>query len=169
MRVTPRTIEMKAQEYTDYLKEEGLDAVIAARQAAGEADKPAKELYARYAKIAIRTGGGGGTHLTQPAGLKAEFVPTSDPTAVRAGGMLTVRFLADGKPVSGAPITALSDGVSVKGQTDANGHVTLKIDREGHGCSRRFIWCACPGPHQHRRTGRAIGSLSRSIPLSSRG
>ena len=131
MRVTPRTIEMKGPEFTDYLKEEGLDSVIAARQAAGEADKPAKEVYARYAKLAIRNGGGSGMHLTQPVGLKAEFVPMSDPTSIRPGGTLTVQLLAEAKPVSGAAVTAASEGTSVKGQTDAEGRVTLHIDGEG--------------------------------------
>jgi hypothetical protein len=51
MTIVARTAEMKGQEFTEYLNEEGLDAVIAARQASGDADKPAKERYARNAKI----------------------------------------------------------------------------------------------------------------------
>ena len=34
--ISAQTIEMKGDEFTDYLKEEGLDAIVAARQAAGE-------------------------------------------------------------------------------------------------------------------------------------
>jgi hypothetical protein len=131
MRVTPRIEDMTGQDFTDYLKEEGLDRIIAARQAAGESDKPAKELYARYAKIALRNGDGSGAHLTRPVGLKAEFVPTTDPTSLHAGESLTVQLLTDGRPVGSAEVTALSDGASVKGETDAEGRVTLKIDREG--------------------------------------
>jgi hypothetical protein len=122
---------MMADEFTGYLEEEGLDWVIAARKAAGETDKPARELYARYAKIALRNGDGSGTHLTKPAGLKAELVPTTDPTLLRPGGSLTVQFLADGKPVVGSEVTAVTDGSSVKGRTDGEGRVTLKVDREG--------------------------------------
>ena len=133
MTILARTIEMKGQEFTDYLKEEGLDGVIAARRASGESDKPGKERYARYAKIAVRNGAGSADHLTRPAGLKAEFVPTSDPTAVRAGQSLTVQFLVDGKPVAGAAVTAAgpAEGASVKGRTDQNGRVTLTLDRAG--------------------------------------
>jgi uncharacterized GH25 family protein len=131
MRVTPRIENMKGLEFTDYLKEEGLDTIIAARQTAGDSDKPARELYARYAKIALRNGDGSGAHLTRPVGLKAEFVPTTDPTALHPGGSLTVQLLADGAPVAGSEVTAVTDGSSVKGQTDGNGRVTLKIDREG--------------------------------------
>ena len=56
--VSAQTIEMKGQEFTDYLKEEGLDNIIAARKTAGESDQTTKERYARYAKIALRNGPG---------------------------------------------------------------------------------------------------------------
>jgi hypothetical protein len=46
MRVTPRIEHMKGPEFTEYLKEEGLDRIIGARQAAGDSDTPARELYA---------------------------------------------------------------------------------------------------------------------------
>ena len=131
MRVTPNIERMKGEEFTAYLKEEGLHRIIAARQAAGDADKPATELYARYAKIAVRNGAGSGTHLTRPVGVKAEFVPATDPTSLHPGSSLTVQLLADGKPVRGAAVGAVSEGTLVNGETDADGRVTLKIDREG--------------------------------------
>lgn len=129
--VSAQTIEMKGDEFTDYLKEEGLDSVIAARQAAGEAAKTTTERYARYAKIALRNGAGSGVHLTRPAGMKAEFVPAVDPTTIRAGSPLTVQLLTDGKPVSGASVTAVHEGMPQKARTDANGRATFTIDREG--------------------------------------
>jgi uncharacterized GH25 family protein len=131
MRVTPRIENMKGPEFTEYLKEEGLDRIIAVRQAAGDSDKPARELYARYAKIALRSGDGSGAHLTRPVGLKAEFVPTTDPTSIHPGGSLTVQLLTDGRPVAGAAVAAVTDGASVKGETDGDGRVTLEIDRDG--------------------------------------
>ena len=131
MRVTPLLENMKGPEFTEYLKEEGLHTIIAARQSAGESEKPARELYARYAKIALRNGDGSGAHLTRPAGMKAELVPTTDPTSVHPGGSLTVQLLVDGAPVAGSEVSAVAEGAAVKGLTDRNGHVTLKIDREG--------------------------------------
>ena len=133
MTIAARTIDMKGPEFTDYLKEEGLVQIIAARQASGDADKSAKERYARYAKIAVRNGSGNAAHLTRAAGLKAEFVPASDPTVVQVGQSLTVQLLAEGKSVANAEVTAASslEGHAVKGRTDADGRVTLKIDREG--------------------------------------
>ena len=42
MRVAPRIIEMKADEFNDYLREQGLTEAAAERRAAGESDRPAR-------------------------------------------------------------------------------------------------------------------------------
>ena len=133
MTIGARTIEMKGDEFTDYLKEEGLTQIIAARKAAGESDQTVTERYARYAKIALRNGDGSGAHLTRPAGLKAEFIPSSDPTALRPGQALSLQLIADRKPVSDAEVTAVnaSGGSPVKVRTDKDGRVELKLDRPG--------------------------------------
>jgi hypothetical protein len=132
MTIAARSIDMQGDEFTKYLKEEGLESIIANRAAAGETDKATKERYARYAKIAVRDGAGGAAHLTRPVGLKAEFVPTTDPTIVHPGGALTTQLLADGKPVVNAAVTAVAaDGTAQKATTDRDGRVTFKIDRAG--------------------------------------
>jgi uncharacterized GH25 family protein len=146
--VSAQTIEMKGQEFTDYLKEEGLDNIIAARKTAGESDQTTKERYARYAKIALRNGPGPGQHLTRASGLRAEFVPASDPTMVRAGGTLTVQLLADGKPVSGAPVSAVSGGQALTAQTDASGRATFTIDRAGAWLIKTVHMVRLPQPSE---------------------
>ena len=129
--IAAQTIEMKGDEFTDYLKEEGLDAIVAARQAAGESESSTTERFARYAKIALRTGLGPGAHITRPAGLKVELVPAVDPTMLSAGQPLTVQFLAGGAPVANATVMAVSGGVAARSQTDAGGRATFTIDRPG--------------------------------------
>ena len=133
MLIQPRVADMKGPAFTKYLEEEGLTGVIAARAKAGEAEKTAKERYARYSKVAIRNGTGSGAHLTRPAGLVAEFVPSTDPTALHPGQSLTLQLLARGTAVAGAEVAALSSagGDPIKARTDADGRVTLKLDRAG--------------------------------------
>jgi Domain of unknown function (DUF4198) len=131
MRVAPRTIDMKADEFNDYLKEEGLSDAYAERLSLREGDRPAKERYSRYAKLAIRNGDGVGAHLTRPLGVKAELVPAVDPTLLRSGDKLTVLLLADGRPVPNAAVFAAVEGGAFPRQTDANGRATFTIDREG--------------------------------------
>jgi uncharacterized GH25 family protein len=135
MTIKAREIEMTGQEFTDYLREEGLDQIISTRKASGQDSAPALERYARYAKLVVRNGGGDGAHLTRPIGLKAEMVPTRDPSSLRPGDSLTVRLLVDGRPVEGALITARpaarSPGGRIDVRTDAEGRVTLALPESG--------------------------------------
>ena len=91
------------------------------------------ERYARYAKIALRHGDGSGAHLTRPVGLKAEFIPSSDPTALRAGQTLSLQLVADKRAVGDAEVTAVnaSGGTPIKARSDKDGRVTLRLDRPG--------------------------------------
>ena len=131
--ISAQTIEMNGQEFTDYLKEGGLDSIIGARRATGETQKQTKERYARYAKIALRAGDGGAAHLTKPIGVKAEFVPMSDPTTLRPGDAISVQLLVEGKPVVNAAVSAVTSGKAgpTRVATDANGRATLRIGSEG--------------------------------------
>jgi hypothetical protein len=129
--VSPQRIEMKGPEFTEYLKQEGLEAIIAARQAAGGADTVTSERYARYAKIALRTGRGSGLHLIRPAGLRAEFVPAIDPTDLAPGAPITVQLLVEGKPVSGSTVSAVSADTVMRATTDSQGLATFSMDHPG--------------------------------------
>jgi len=133
MTTAARVERLKGPSFNSYLVEEGLDWVLTARRAAGVSEEPATERFARYAKIVVRNGFGSGAHLTRPVGFPVELVPMTDPTILRAGHLLTVQLLADGKPVAGAAITARASGGGhpSMGRTDASGHATLPIDREG--------------------------------------
>jgi hypothetical protein len=131
MHVSPRVIEMTAQEFNDYLKEEGLTDALSERLGAREGDRPTKERYSRYAKLALRSGEGSGAHLMRPVGVRAELVPATDPTFLRAGDPLTVRLLIDGRPVPGAAVFAAVEGGAIPRDTDAQGRATFTIDRDG--------------------------------------
>ena len=133
MTIGTNVTEMKGPLFNSYLHEEGLEWVIASRRNAGVSESVARERFARYAKVAIRNGNGSGAHLTRPVGFPAELVPMTDPTLLFAGQLLTVQLLSAGKPVSGAAVTARAEsgGHPIMGRTDASGHVTLPIDRDG--------------------------------------
>jgi hypothetical protein len=131
MKVAPRTIDMKADEFDDYLKEEGLMDALAEWRGLRQTSQSVKERYSRYAKLAIRNGDGTAAHLTRPVGVKAELVPAADPTSLRSGETFTLQLLVDGRPVPNAAVFAAVDGGSFPRQTDAAGRVTFTIDREG--------------------------------------
>lgn len=71
-------------------------------------------------------------------GLPFELVPSSDPFAVKAGGTLVLKALADGKPVAG--VTLALDEPEVSLISDANGLISVPIAKAGlHLLSARLL------------------------------
>lgn len=138
MVIKPRVIEIKPPDFHSYLTHEGLDSVIRERERRGEAQKPGRELYSRYAKLLIRAGDGPSTHVTTAVGSPVELVPAVDPTGLRPGASLGVRLLANGKPVPDALIGAIyasstgnPDDWPLKARTDAQGQATFTLNAPG--------------------------------------
>jgi hypothetical protein len=131
MAIHPMTAQMRGDEFLDYLEEEGLHHVIWERGLAGLAMSPALERYTRFAKVIIGDGGGDTAHLLRPAGQHAELVPLRNPATVGAGGLLAVQFLVAGKPVGGAQISALSNGIRLNARTDSEGIAGFTLPRDG--------------------------------------
>jgi len=159
MRVAPRIIEMKADEFNDYLREEGLTDALAERRAAGESDRPAKERYSRYAKLAIRNGEGSAAHLTRAVGVKAELVLFDPPYSPR---QITEVYQSIGRAVTTADTQsavlydrvrraadrllapggiALSFGWSSAGFGKRYGYTTVEIMLVAHGGAHNDTIC----------------------------
>lgn len=131
MAIHPMTTQMRADEFIDYLEEEGLHHVIWERGLAGLAASPALERYTRFAKVIIGDGGSDTAHLLRPAGQHAELVPLRNPATLETGGLLAVQFLVAGKPVAGAQVSALSNGVRLDVRTDSEGIAGFTLPRGG--------------------------------------
>ena len=97
----PNAIEMDAEEFNGYLKEDGLPDELARREKGGELATAAHERYEKHVKSIVQVGdtrtGGFATVLGYPA----EIVPLENPYSLAAGGTLRVRVLVDGQPVGG--------------------------------------------------------------------
>ena len=157
---------MKGPWFKSYLAEEDLDWIVTARRAAGVSEAPATERFARYAKIVLRNGFGSGAHLTRPLGLRAEFVPMTDPTILRAGHLLTLQLLSDGQPVTGAVVTSRASGGGhpIDGRTDATGMSRCRSTARAHGWSARFTWFRPRRRMCLASSGIPTGRRSHSIP-----
>jgi uncharacterized GH25 family protein len=124
-------IELPADRFEDYLRQYGLDDIIASRAERGEHDKPGHERFYRFAK-ALLTGLRSSADVSKPIRLDYEIVPDNDPTLRLEPfrGHLLLR----GKPLPGARVVALLHGEpSVRLQTvsDAQGVFTLPLPRAG--------------------------------------
>ncbi len=97
--------ELAPEKFEAYLKEEGLDHVIADRLERAESERAGRERYSRAAKALVRTDG---ARLSpgSAVGLPAEFVLERDPIArPQASGepaLWPVLFLVAGEPRAGA-------------------------------------------------------------------
>jgi len=158
---------MKGPWFKSYLAEEDLDWIVTARRAAGVSEAPATERFARYAKIVLRNGFGSGAHLTRPLGLRAEFVPMTDPTILRAGHLLTLQLLSDGQPVTGAAWSrrerAEADIRSMAARMPP-GMSRCRSTARAHGWSARFTWFRPRRRMCLASSGIPTGRRSHSIP-----
>lgn len=112
---------LPARAFESYLREEGLDRVIAERARRDETDQPGKERYSRALKALLtvespraapHTPGAphkaGDTVWNRPLGLRLELMLLDDPQALRPETTLTVELRFEGRPLPGALVQAHS-------------------------------------------------------------
>jgi hypothetical protein len=98
-------VRLEAEAFESYLRDEGLDRVIAARAAHGESQQPGIEIFSRNAKAMLVMPGpaakGDAPRWRRPVGLTLELVPETDPRPLAAGGTFAMRLLYRDKPLAG--------------------------------------------------------------------
>lgn len=135
-RTLPNLIELPPPKFEEYLREEGLERIIAERKQKGESAKPGRERYSKYVKALAQVGPTVDKAAPGSSGLAIEFVPLVNPYSLKPGASLPVRVLHQGKPVAGLPVEAANlwqGKVSKKhvGNTDAKGEIQVKLDNAG--------------------------------------
>jgi uncharacterized GH25 family protein len=132
---TPKFIKLPPDKFLEYLKEDGLDNVIAARQQQGQANKPSRELYRRCAKSLIQVGDKLDDTYARPTNLTLDITPTQNPYSLRQGQMAGFRVLFRGKPLADALVrywanpTATTKAIEVQQRSDADGRVQFKLSK----------------------------------------
>jgi hypothetical protein len=128
----PNIIPMTPEQFHEYLKEEGLSHVIAAREKAGTAGEPVKERYAKHVKALAQVGDARTPSFAAALGYPAELVPLDNPYEWKSGGTLRFRAVVNGQPVP--DLTVISGGRTASGarlprdelRTDSGGVVALR-------------------------------------------
>ncbi len=90
-------IELEAEKFNAYLKEDGLDNILDARTKAGQLDKPAKEYYKRFAKLLVQSASKTDETFRKRMGFRYEIVPLVNPYTLKSGDYLECRVLWEGK------------------------------------------------------------------------
>lgn len=143
LRSTNSFIELPAEQFTAYLREEGLDYPLKLRQERDEMAKPGRETYRRCAKTLIQVGDAAVAPVASDSacrrvyGLPLELVPEQNPYRLAADKALTVRVLRAGKPAFGAAVHVWQrqpDGLPTTHYTtraNQNGRILLRLSGPG--------------------------------------
>jgi uncharacterized GH25 family protein len=124
-------VELPAEKFEDYLRQEGLEAIIESRARRAQRDSSGRERFYRYAK-ALLAGERPSADVARPLGLLYEIVPDDDPTVQpgRFGG----RVLYEGRPLADALVVAMLRGdgaVRLTTRSDARGAFSFELSRGG--------------------------------------
>jgi uncharacterized GH25 family protein len=127
-------VEMTADKFNQYLKEEGLDAIASARAGRNQTGAPAHELFSRCAKSLVFSGGAAAAQGDRPLGFTLELVAERNPYGLRADQDLPVRLTYESRPLGGALVIAinrLNPADKMSARTDADGRVRFKLRQDG--------------------------------------
>jgi hypothetical protein len=130
----PSTVEMPADKFNQYLKDEGLDAILALRARRKQMDAGSHELFSRCAKSLVPAGSVGRVQTDRSLGFTLELVAERNPCAMRLGDELPVRLTYQGKALAGALVVAmnrLDPGQKLSERTDAEGRVRFHLSQAG--------------------------------------
>lgn len=131
----PNHIELSPGKFHAYLHDEGLDAIIRARERSGRAASPGRERYRRNIKTLVRVAGDSDGTYAKRTGQALEIVPEADPLVLVPGGMLPLALYFNGKPLADALLKAWhrQDGrtLTIRTRTDADGKASFVLPFAG--------------------------------------
>ncbi len=93
-------IELGAEKFNEYLKEDGLDYILNERKKKNILQTPSKENYTRFAKLIMQVGDKTDDTYKKKVGFRIEIVPQNNPYTIKTGDYLQCLVLFEGKPLS---------------------------------------------------------------------
>jgi uncharacterized GH25 family protein len=132
----PNLVTLPGPKFTAYLKEQALDAVLAARRARGQTEAEAPEVFTRCAKalVAGSAGAAGSSAGDRALGFMLELVAENTPASLRPGQDFPVKLLYQGRSMAGIRVVAVNQRNPfdrLTGTTDTGGRVRLRLPMAG--------------------------------------
>lgn len=128
-------VTLEGPKFESYLKEEGLERIVALRAKNGQSAAPARERFYRCAKALLETPGAAGKPVFDaPLGFTLELVPRRNPYTMKRGAELPLSLTFRGKPIANILVVAMNKEhpeQAVRARTDAKGHVALRLAQSG--------------------------------------
>lgn len=149
---TPKFLSMRADSFLLYLKEDGLDNVITAREQQSDTQKRSRELYQRCVKTLIQAGNQPDETFSVNTGMPLEIIPIQNPYALKSGQTATFQILFEQKPLPQALVrywnrTATNQRHEEKQRADAQGRVHFRL-RTGSNMVSLVRMVPYTGPQQ---------------------
>ncbi len=101
-------IELAADKFNDYLKDDGLENILDERKKKNQLDKPSKENYTRFAKLLVQAGNKTDDTYKKNIGFRIEIIPQNNPYTLKSGDYIQCLVLFEGKPLPHALIKVWS-------------------------------------------------------------
>jgi uncharacterized GH25 family protein len=98
MQSSSAVMEMSAEKFNDYLKENSLDNVLEIRTKMNNLDKSSKEFYSHHVKLLVQAGTKTDDTYKKKTGMRIEIIPKQNPYLLKSGDYLQCLVLFDGKP-----------------------------------------------------------------------
>jgi hypothetical protein len=135
--VRSREIALSGPEFNAYLKEEGMDDVLAERTRTGTLEEPARERYAKHVKAVFQVGETRTDSYGAVLGYPAELVPLDNPYTRKVGDVVRFRCLVNGQATAG--LTVLAGGTAANGtrirevrsRSDTSGIALVRLSAPG--------------------------------------
>lgn len=135
-----RLVRLNADDFNEYLEEDGLPQVLALREERDELTQPVVERYAKWAKAVLQVGDEVDETWKEPVGHRIEIVPEDDCYGVQPGEEIGLSVLFEGEPLSGVTVMGGRAGGprhEVGAVTDEEGRARLPITEAG----RWYLHC----------------------------
>ncbi len=126
----PTTIELPADKFNTYLKEEGLESIIALRERRGQSGAKATEAYSRCVKSLILAGRPDAISTDRRLGFPLELLAEANPYLLDKNPTVPFRLFYQERPLPGALVVAINslDPAEKKAErTDVDGRVRFQL------------------------------------------
>jgi hypothetical protein len=130
----PKPIELTPENVSEYLEEIAAPASV---RKAYEQDGVAAgwhETFTQHAKTYVKIGDGGdASGALGPVGFNIDFLPDSDPTALKVGDTLAMKLIRGGQELESSPVFVVcgATGEAVMPRTNKAGMMLVKITSPG--------------------------------------
>jgi hypothetical protein len=96
----PREITLKAAQFNDYLRHDGVPDTLAQRRRGKELGKSARERYSKHVKAIFQVGESRTGSFKTALGYPVEIIPRQNPYELKIGNTLEILCVKDGAPIA---------------------------------------------------------------------